>query len=396
MNGKEITFIVVSLLIIFIGALSIYQMHTQPILPIEPYETALGIPWRLLVAQYVFFAVSATGLCIVVSLGELFGVKKLEKIAKEGLVMALVMILIGLMTIGLEIEQVMRGSYAMLGHTNPSSLMFWMIMFYVLYLIFLSFETWFLLYDDLLIQANEGGLRSFVAKLLTLIKIENSKEYAKVLGMIKLVTAVIATSTLGALFSVTHLKLWHDPLLPIYFILTAIVSGAALIVIGVYLTDYFKGLNERHEVFQTLRHVLVVSIIVTILFTAWKLIIKAYPNSTLLSRMAVYNLMSDYAINFWVFEFLIGLILPFILLILPKTGQKIEGIFVSSLLVITGMVFCRIDHVVVGQLTMKISGIDVTFVSFHPLEILSSIGFVALFVFGYYLAHKLLPLGVEV
>ena len=396
MNGKEITFIVVSLLIIFIGALSIYQMHTQPILPIEPYETALGIPWRLLVAQYVFFAVSATGLCIVVSLGELFGVKKLEKIAKEGLVMALVMILIGLMTIGLEIEQVMRGSYAMLGHTNPSSLMFWMIMFYVLYLIFLSFETWFLLYDDLLIQANEGGLRSFVAKLLTLIKIENSKEYAKVLGMIKLVTAVIATSTLGALFSVTHLKLWHDPLLPIYFILTAIVSGAALIVIGVYLTDYFKGLNERHEVFQTLRHVLVVSIIVTILFTAWKLIIKAYPNSTLLSRMAVYNLMSDYAVNFWVFEFFIGLILPFILLILPKTGQKIEGIFVSSLLVITGMVFCRIDHVVVGQLTMKISGIDVTFVSFHPLEILSSIGFVALFVFGYYLAHKLLPLGVEV
>ncbi|RLI83639.1 hypothetical protein DRP07_03085 [Archaeoglobales archaeon] len=396
MNGKEITFIVVSLLIIFIGALSIYQMHTQPILPIEPYETALGIPWRLLVAQYVFFAVSATGLCIVVSLGELFGVKKLEKIAKEGLVMALVMILIGLMTIGLEIEQVMRGSYAMLGHTNPSSLMFWMIMFYVLYLIFLSFETWFLLYDDLLIQANEGGLRSFVAKLLTLIKIENSKEYAKVLGMIKLVTAVIATSTLGALFSVTHLKLWHDPLLPIYFILTAIVSGAALIVIGVYLTDYFKGLNERHEVFQTLRHVLVVSIIVTILFTAWKLIIKAYPNSTLLSRMAVYNLMSDYAINFWVFEFLIGLILPLMLLILPKTGQKIEGIFVSSLLVITGMVFCRIDHVVVGQLTMKISGIDVTFVSFHPLEILSSIGFVALFVFGYYLAHKLLPLGVEV
>jgi len=197
---KKIEFIFGSalLLLILVGALGILQMHTHPVMPIEPFESAEGIPWRLLVALYVFFVVSTTGFCIIISLGEVFGFTKLEPILKECMLMALVTILVGLMTIALDLEQVMRGYFAIAGHVNTTSIMFWMIMLYVLYVIFLIVEIWFYFYDDLIKQREERGLRGLVARVLTIPKASETKDFAKVIGFVTVFTAIIANSNLGA------------------------------------------------------------------------------------------------------------------------------------------------------------------------------------------------------
>ncbi|MDW7989504.1 MAG: NrfD/PsrC family molybdoenzyme membrane anchor subunit [Archaeoglobaceae archaeon] len=403
LRAVEVIFVSISLALILVGFICVYSMHFPlpiPIkLPVEPYEPAESIPWRLLVALYVFFVVSTTGLCIVASLGEVFGFKKLEPIVKEGLLMALVTIIVGLMTIGLEIKQVMRGYFALIGHTNPASMMYWMIMFYILYVIFLLIEMWLYFRGDLIKQREERGIRGFFARVLTIPKLAEIKDLTKVVGFLTVFTAIIAHSNLGALFGVNYLPFWHGPFLPIYFILSAIVSGAALTIIGAYIADHFKRIKiegERYEAFQMLRIILGFAIVVTIFFTAWKFLIKVYPTSTLLSRESVEVFVyGNFAFNFWIFEVLIGLIIPLTLLALPQTGRKVEFIFLASLFTIVGIFFLRIDLVMGGLALKLITGMNFPSPVYHPFEVFGTIGFLSLAAFLYYIGYKLLPMEVK-
>ncbi|MDW8014162.1 MAG: NrfD/PsrC family molybdoenzyme membrane anchor subunit [Archaeoglobaceae archaeon] len=399
----EAVFVSVSIVLIVLGFVSVYLMHFPlpiPIkLPIEPFEPAEGIPWRLLVALYVFFVVSTTGLCIVASLGEVFGFKKLEPIVKEGLLMALVTILVDLVTVGLEIEQVTRGYFVLAGHANPMSMMYRMIMLYVLYVVFLLVEMWLYFRDDLLKQREERGLRGLVARILTTPKLTETKDLTKVVGFLTVFTAIIAHSNLGALFGVNYISFWHGPFLPIYFILSAVVSGAALTIIGAYIADYFRGIKiegERYEAFQMLRIILGFTIVVTMLFTAWKFIVKAYPTSTLMSRESVEVFVhGNFAFNFWILEVLIGLVVPLILLTLPHTGRKVEWIFLASLFTIVGIFFLRIDLVMGGLALKHITGMNFPSPVYHPFEVFGTVGFLSLAAFLYYIGYKLLPMEVK-
>jgi len=400
---SEVSLVALFLVLIAIGGLGIYQIHFKPVMPIEPYEGALGTPWRLLVVVYEFFVVSTTGLYIVASLDEVFGIKQLKPIVKEGLIFALVTIIVGLMTIGLEIEKVDRCYFALVGHTNPGSMMFWMIMFYVIYVIFLITTIWFYFRDDLLNQAKEKGLKGFVGKILSLKFLggpfersnkNTDKEYAKAIGFITVVAAVIAHSNLGGLFAVNYLPFWHGALLPVYFIPAAIACGAALTIIVTTLTDWIKGkeiVNERYEALQMLRFILGFSLIIAAFFTAWKLIIKAYPTSGWFSNEAVkVFLTGSFAFNFWFFEVLIGLLIPLLLVITPA-GRSAKGLLISALLTVIGVFYLRFDLVLGGQVLKLISGATAK-VSVHPFEIMAAVGFLSLAVFLYYVLYKLLPM----
>jgi molybdopterin-containing oxidoreductase family membrane subunit len=284
------------------------------------------------------------------------------------------------------------------------SVMFWMIMFYVLYVIFLIVEIWFYFRDDLVKQAEEGGLRGLVGKIASLqflnisfLKFdrETNKQFAKAIGFATVVTAIIAHSNLGALFAVNYLPFWHGALLPIYFILSAIVSGASLTILAAVLADWIKGsriTGERYEALQMLRFILGFSLVVTVFFTAWKIIIKAYPTAGWFSNEAVsVFLTGPYAFNFWIIEVFIGLLIPIAILASPA-GRSIDGLFVAAFLTVVGIFFLRIDLVMGGQVLKLISGIGVPAMSVHPFEIMAASGFLALMVLLYYVLYRVLPM----
>jgi molybdopterin-containing oxidoreductase family membrane subunit len=253
-------------------------------------------------------------------------------------------------------------------------------------------------------QAEEKGIRGFIGKLLSLSVFsesllksdrETNKQFAKAIGFVTVVTAIIAHSNLGALFAVNYLPFWHGALLPVYFILSAIVSGAALTIIAAILTDWIRGVKiagERYEALQMLRFVLGFSLVVTAFFTAWKFIIKAYPTAGWFSNEAVsVFLVGEYAFNFWFFEILIGLLIPLIILASPA-GRSVDGLFVAAFLTIVGIFFLRIDLVMGGQVLKLISGIGVEAMSVHPFEVMATAGFLSLVVLMYYVLYRILPM----
>jgi len=397
LKKAEIAIIFALTLLVLVGVFGIIQIHTKPVIPIEPYESALNTPWKLLVALYVFFVVSTTGLCIIAALGEVFGVRDLEPVVKDVLLMALVTILVGLLTIGLEIERVERGVFAMLGHTNPKSIMFWMIMFYLLYFIFLIGEMWFYFREDLILQAKTSkGIKRLIAKIILLGKLngnkEIDKEFAKKIGFVEVVTAVMATSNLGALFAVNYLPLWHDPLTPIYILLTGIVSGSALAIVGILSVGFLRGIDEeKMKAIQFLKLLLVFSLIVMIFFIIWRFLIKIYPTSNEVSILSISLFFSKFLLNFWFFEIIVGIIVPLILLVL---SSSVNRIFIAGLFVLVGIFVSRINFVIGGQILKEISGGSVTY-GIHPFEIMAASGFIALAILLYYIGYKLLPMGVK-
>ncbi|MDI9646268.1 MAG: polysulfide reductase NrfD [Archaeoglobales archaeon] len=399
---REAIFVGLMIVLICIGAFGVIQMHTEPIVPIEPFESAIGIPWRLLVATYLFFVLS--GLCIIASLSEVFGIKKFTAIADEALILSLVTVVVGLTVIALDLERVERGAYATLGHVNAGSVMFWMIMFYIIEVVLLIIEMWFHFRNRLLKQCEERGLRGIFAKIVTLrflrLKfLEDERlnhEIAVVMGFATLFTAIIAYSNLGALFAANYLPAWHGPLLPILFVVTAVVTGSSLSIITTVASDWVRGdVLKRYESLQALKFLLGFALIVQAFFVGWKMLITAYPTAgELASKAMAAYITGKFAFNFWIIEVGIGMLIPLLLLVSPA-GKSISGILLAAILAITGIIFSRIDLVLGGQVVKLISGVNVGNTPIHPFEVMTAIGAGALVVLLYYVLYKLLPVEVE-
>ncbi|MEM4524641.1 MAG: NrfD/PsrC family molybdoenzyme membrane anchor subunit, partial [Archaeoglobaceae archaeon] len=390
MRFKELAFIAVLLLLTALGFLAAYQMHFHPLIPTEPYESALGHPWRLLVVLYVFLVLIGTAL--IASAGEILGIKEIEQIVKEAIIIAIVTIAVGLITIGIDLERIERANYALIGYANPSSVMYWMIMFYVLELFFLFLEGWFYFRSDLLRESEKSGFRALFAKIVSLkfiggffarVNREIDIRFARSIGLLAVITAILAYSNLGALFSANHIPMWHDASNPIYFVLTAIVAGSAMLILSIIVTSWIKGNLEKIESLFLLRKILLSSLLVTSLFLLWRTVIIGYPAIDQKASYSIQNLLfGKFAINFWFLEIFVGIIAPILALLAGK--KNTDALFVASFLSLLGIFASRFNFIYAGQTVVQISGVSITTV-IHPLEAMFAVGAISLALLLYYI-----------
>lgn len=421
MRAIETAFVLLSLALIALGFTGAYLMHFSPLIPVdlpfEPYESAFGVPWRYLVALYVFLVLLGTA--AIASAAEVLHVKELEVIVKDAVVIAILSIIVGLITIAVDLERIERAAYATLGHANPTSVMYWMIMFYILELILLIVEAWFYFRSDLVKQSELKGFKGTVGKILSLRFVGDyinrgyftspalnrlakyltmsdktiDLEVARSVGVVALITAVLAYSNLGALFSASYIPLWHDAITTIYFVVTAIFGGAAVLIIAAIVTSWATGEREKMSALPALRKILGVSLAIALLFTAWRVVIVGYPGVNYYAYLSVTNLMfGSFAINFWVMELLVGILLPIFILLFK--GNDVRALLMSSILVIAGLFTHRFDFIFAGQVVKNISGLHLPTPP-HPFEISFILGALALVTFAYYVVYKILPMEVE-
>jgi Ni/Fe-hydrogenase subunit HybB-like protein len=170
------------------------------------YNVTNKVPLGLMLATYVFFVVTSTGLCLTSSIGHVFGVKKMMIFAKRAIFMAIVCLLMGFATIALELEHPFRLFIWGIISPNFESPILWMGILYVIYLFFMILEFIFLTFED--------------------------HKKAHLFGLLGVISAVAAHSNLGAVFGYQLARpFWHGPLMPVYFIMSAMLSGAGLIFI---------------------------------------------------------------------------------------------------------------------------------------------------------------------
>ena len=76
------------------------------------------IPWTLLIASYIFFVLTSSGVMLVSSLPLVFGMKQYYPIAKRSVFIALCALIAGFIAIGLELGNPLNMYHYFL-HPNP-------------------------------------------------------------------------------------------------------------------------------------------------------------------------------------------------------------------------------------------------------------------------------------
>ncbi len=320
----------------------------------QTYAVTREIPWGLLIATYVFFVVTSTGLCLISSIGHVFGVKALQPIAKRSVFLAIATIISGFMVISFEIENPWRMAIYNVISPNLTSNIWWMGTLYGAYLFFMVTE-------------------------FALLQTGRHKA-AGLLGLMGVIAGVAAHSNLGAVFGLLNgREFWHGPYMPIYFITSAMMSGCAAVLFFTWLAYRINGWEMSPSMQRALSATaklgaLLMAIIM--FFTTWKVLsgIAGKPPGKYEAMLAI--IKGSYAFNFWGAEVLMGMVIPFIIILTVK-AKNMKALFIAGALSMVGIFFMRYDLVVVGQIVphfheMALKGIPQYFSyfpSFHEIMI---------------------------
>lgn len=291
------------------------------------YGNTREVPWGMLLAAYVFFVVTSTGLCLVSSIGHVFGVENFQPIAKRSVFMAICTILSGFAVIAFEIENPWRMAIYNIITPNFSSNIWWMGTLYGAYLFFMLIE-------------------------FALLQMGRHKQ-AAFLGLLGVVTGVAAHSNLGAVFGLLNAReFWHGPYMPIYFITSAMMSGCAAVIFFTWMGYKANGWEMSDKLKDSLSSVGKLGILlmsVIMFFTTWKMIsgVSGHPAGKYEAMMAL--LTGPYAANFWIGEVMMGLVIP-TALILAVRAKNMNIMFAASVSGIIGIFFMRYDLIVAGMI----------------------------------------------
>lgn len=284
------------------------------------------VPWGILISTYVFFVVSSTGLCLISSMGHVFGIEKYEVIGKRAIILAIFTLVCGFIVIGMELGHPLRMLLYNVISPNFNSAIWWMGTLYGIYLVFIAIEFFFLM------KHNHKG--AFYA------------------GLGGFLAGISAHSNLGAVFGLLEARpFWHGPYLPIYFILSALISGCALIII--ILNVAHKGPSNLpardSEALLGISKIFGLLIGILIFFDIWKLVTSIYGAPPEKYETVMQLISGSLSTNFWFFETLLGLLIPFFIILATK-GNNLKASLVAAVSAVIGIFFMRYDLVIAGQL----------------------------------------------
>lgn len=338
LNKKLLTWVISLIILVIIGAWGAYNTLCVP----GTENLSNLVPWGLGVVVYIFFVLCTTGLCVLSAMASVFKIKPLVPLKRRILYLATITLVVGLILIAIDAGKPLRATGILSGHINLASPMLWLTMCYGGYLIFLLIEDFI---------EFTGAFKKFLAPA----------------GIIAVVLAISAHSTMGALFSVLDARiLWSSVEVyePIFFIVSAIVSGLGVLIFTttgiLYLKDLDQDLRMDYRAsLDFLRKMLLVMIVVEGFFITWHSIVAA--NSSAMKMI----LFGDFAPLFWIFEVLFGLAVPFALLISPKFGNTKSALLSSSFLTLIGLFVVRYN-LVIGGMVRPLPGIALKGLSHVP------------------------------
>ncbi|MHB8859626.1 MAG: NrfD/PsrC family molybdoenzyme membrane anchor subunit [Thermoleophilia bacterium] len=322
---SRIYYLAVALMALMVLAGAAAGIHAKLIGSLEAYGATREMPWGILISTYVFFVVTSTGLCLVSSIGHVFGVKAFTPIAKRSVFLAVATIMSGFFVIFFEIENPFRMAVYNVISPNLTSNIWWMGTLYGAYMMFMAVEFYLL--------------------------VTGKYKIAMIAGFLGVVSGVAAHSNLGAVFGMLDgREFWYGPFMPIYFIASAMMSGAAAIILFTWLGSKVTG-NEldppMRRALELTTTVGILLITIILFFTIWKFIIGYAGGDAM--KLALDSLIKGpYAFNFWVLELGIGMLIPLVLFIKSR-GRQLGMMASASAMMMFGIFFMRYDLVVVGQ-----------------------------------------------
>jgi molybdopterin-containing oxidoreductase family membrane subunit len=326
---------------------------------------ALGsyIPWGLWVSLYTFFLGLTAGAFLITILTYVFRIKIFSGIGPLSAFTVVVTIVAEIIIITLDLGHPLR-LYRIFITPGFKSMIFWMVFFTVAMLVIYILETYYLLREDLIQWSQDPGIKNRkIYQYLALGRTAYSEEdrlqdqrRVHRLSLLSIPVGLFFYGSNGAVFAVLlNRPIWNSTLTPLLFIISALVSGGALIVL---LTFMFKRDDKViHLLAHTVRFLLVVMLILEFLH----FFISYQWDVVYIVTALDLILYGPYWWNFWFIHLLLGSLLPlYLMIVYPDDSRKLA--WACFFIVFTFIAF-RLNFVIPDQAVYKLEGLDASY--FH-------------------------------
>jgi molybdopterin-containing oxidoreductase family membrane subunit len=320
------------------------------------------VTWGLWVAAYTYFSGLSAGAFLISSLGYVFGVRRYERIGRLALFTAVVTLFLALLSISVDLGHMGRAWHVM-AYPNFKSPMAWMIWLYAAYLLILIAELWFVLRRDLVVASGVPGARAAIYRVLVLGAKDVSdratardRRLVRALGTIGVLIAVIFPGGVGALFGVVAARPhWHSGMYPVLFMISALVSGTALLTLVAPI--FQEGWRRNRDTVVSLGRLVLALLLLDVLFQASEMLVAFYGGIP--GQVAALELVlgGPYWWVFWGWQLGAGTLVPIALLALP-TRDDPRFVSLAGLLVAAAFLGVRLNVVIPGLAAEEIRGIS--------------------------------------
>lgn len=334
------------------------------------------IYWSIQIVMYPYMTGLVAGAFVLSSLYHVFGQKDLKEIAQFSLVFSLALLPVAALPLLLHLQQPTRAMEPLLTPHFTSAIAAFGIVFTTYALIVLS-EIWFVYrkYFVEQIHALKSGsglsnaMRRTVYRVLAMgaydvgdDAIRVDKKAATILAAVGIPVACFLHGYAGFIFgSVKANALWMSPLMPVIFIMSAVVSGIALCMLTYIVIMEWQAFRRRRgggvqeageikgaevEIINKAARYLIGFLVAAISLEMLDLIFRGYTamKSWDILRSVMYG--KDF-LNIFVLQYGFGNLVPFLLLVLPR--RNLFRIVLALVLVLFGVFMMRWNVVIGGQ-----------------------------------------------
>lgn len=286
------------------------------------------ISWGLYILTFAFFVKLSAGGLIVASSAEVFGISALKPLARLGVLTAVACILTAAMTLIPDLGRPDRVLNLFI-YSNWTSPLIWDVTIVTLYLLLAVAELW------LMSGADPSGKK---------------QTYLKILAYIGLPAAFALHSITAWIFGLQISRaFWNTALMAPLFVVSAILSGTALVSIIVWAIERSTSVKIEESSWKKLSGLMAISLAIDLFFILSEYITILWgqvPREMVALKMILPG--GQFAFLFWL-EWVVGGILPFVLLVVPKWRHKTGVVAIASALILAGVYAFQIELMSVGM-----------------------------------------------
>jgi Ni/Fe-hydrogenase subunit HybB-like protein len=330
------------------------------------YPNEIEIHWSILIVVYPYVTGLVAGAFILASLVKVFKVKEVQPTYRLALLTALAFLLVAPLPLLLHLGQPQR-FYEILLTPNPTSAMAMFGFVYAWYLMaVLLLEIWFEYRRDLIVMAQDARFPlNWIYRTLSLFSKDTSEDALafdrraiQAITIIGIPSAFLLHGYVGFIFgSVKANPWWGSVLMPIVFLMSAIVSGIALVI---FLYMVLAGIRREPIDMACLDKItsyLFYAVIVDFSLEALDFIHRLYQSEEsvkILGRLITHKLF----MSLFVIQILLGMFIPLGILVLAKARRFNDDLrkllyFTAVILIQLGIFATRWNVVIGGQLFSK-------------------------------------------
>ena len=290
-----------------------------------------GTSWGLYITCFMFFVGLSAGGLIVASSASVFHVVDYKKVALPAVILSTVCICVAGMFVLIDLGGIQR-VWRILTGPNVTSPLFWDICVISSYLIINVVYLYFM-------TSKKPGAQGKVA----------------VVSRFALPVAILVHSVTAWIFGLELAREgWYSAIMAPLFVVSAIDSGLALLLLSLLSLDKSGVFKVEKKLLSSLAGLLAVCIAIDGFFVGCEVLTMVYPGAAGAETFAI--MATGATAPFFWFEIVVGVLVPFCLLVFAKNRARMGVVALASVCVVVGVFFKRVWLLLTSFIEFNVAG----------------------------------------